>query len=405
MTENRNRRRFLSEYLLGKALCMLLVAILTVGAFLAPKMISSLYDAKTLMQVQYVDMNLNTYAVDYDSFSEKLERIALAAAYGGEFAALDVEETGETLSDSELTEIVSREIGKLAGAGGFLCEKGWWSDLTRENLTRRKKETFYLKNGDTAREEGTMQELKPIPFWKLEFMMTDEQKEAAAIYLKDVDAKETALLYNEADTLTVLLDAEFHKIYAAALDGAAGSTLAERYGIYFGGLNVTIREQDSNDYDHEIGDEIAYSLLGAWREYWELDNVSAIWRNGDDAGRNLMGAVCFSSDPDGAEGSAETAMNGAEIAESADAEMKNGTVSISAAAAGANETTGKAGDVIVEAGAQESGSSLIENRKESPEVRLEAGCMLESHDASGSPWEGTYRERYGCKVFFEMLQF
>ena len=73
---------------MGKALCILLVVILTVGAFLAPKMINNLYDAGTLMQITYMDLDLSTYAVAYTSFPEKIEAIARAKAAGERLSVL-----------------------------------------------------------------------------------------------------------------------------------------------------------------------------------------------------------------------------------------------------------------------------------------------------------------------------
>ena len=61
---------------MGKALCILLVIILTVGAFLAPKVINNLYDAGTLMQITYMDMDLSPYAVSYVKMEDKLQAIA-----------------------------------------------------------------------------------------------------------------------------------------------------------------------------------------------------------------------------------------------------------------------------------------------------------------------------------------
>ena len=111
---SRKEKKWISlDNMMGKALCILLVVILTVGAFLAPKMINNLYDAGTLMQITYMDLDLSTYAVAYTSFPEKIEAIARAEAVGEKLSVLSSEETDEKLSDEELVEITNGEMEEL----------------------------------------------------------------------------------------------------------------------------------------------------------------------------------------------------------------------------------------------------------------------------------------------------
>ena len=169
-------RWFSLDHMMGKALCILLVVILTVGAFLAPKMINHLYDAGTLMQITYMDMNLSPYAVAYNSFQEKIEAVARAETAGDKLAFLPAEESGEKISDEELVEIVNREMEAVAERTVMTVWDGWWEEMTKENLISREKNTAYVQPGSGMGDHDPGQEMAPLHFWTLTFELTQEQQ-------------------------------------------------------------------------------------------------------------------------------------------------------------------------------------------------------------------------------------
>ncbi len=388
------------EPLTGKALCILLVVILTVGAFLAPKMINSIYDSRTLMQTRYVDMHLNTYEVAYNNFQEKLERIANVCAYGEELSVLPVEETAQAVSDKDLTAIVNQEIGKLAEEKAFLCESGWWGSLTEENLVRREKKTAYVRSHADARGETLWKEMPPLQFWVLEFMMTEEQIKDAEKYDaarqeyidKMIDAGQTVsaeMPTRAVSSIRVVLDAEFYKVYALSLDGA-GDVILSEYGLFLGELAGIWREYEVLP---EYRREVVYLMLDAWSAYWGVNYLDRGLIASDYSDGNMIGRLCFPNDTVLAE---ENDKEG-EIAEGA-GEMESVSISDEAN----SQTRGK--EVKTDKGGivdMMYADVTAEDADGGATIDLEAGCRVEVYETTDLNWT----QEYGCREFFEMLQF
>lgn len=272
MTERKEKRgtspvRPSLDNFMGKALCILLVVILAVGAFLAPKVINNFYDARTLMQITYADMELSPYAVDYVTMEDKLQAIARVKTAGGSLSVLPTgEESSGGISNTELTEAVNREVGELRWDLGTFYSEGWWDMLTEESLVSRKKYTVY---GIPDEGEGeASQEMAPFQFWVLQFARME-------VY----DGKETADKYPvesgyATDRIMVCMDADFYKIYAFAFAGNTNS-MAEQYGwvlsdIFDAGYREgyvakTISEEERQD----LRINLTRDLLGGLTEYWD----------------------------------------------------------------------------------------------------------------------------------------
>lgn len=294
-------RWFSSDALMAEIVCILLVVILVIGAFLAPRMINSLYDAGTLAQIEYMDMDLNTYEVAYSNFEEKMKAIGMIKAYGEEFSILPVEETSKSISDEELTELVNQEIGKLAEADGFLYDGGWWSSLTEKNLTLREKETLYVQHHIGMQENDALQDMPPIEVWALTYEMTEAQEkmwikenmeEAELLEETEVLASGEGTVDSAVDLsvveynlesvpkrLTVILDAEFYKIYAAALSGASASAYIDKYGIpvwefvgnrYADVAQNAVVQQMDKERQIAVSWDAAYRIGEAWSGYWGI---------------------------------------------------------------------------------------------------------------------------------------
>lgn len=372
----RNSRRLFSlDSLMGKALCVLLVLILTVGAFLAPKLINNLYDAGTLMQIAYVDMDLSPYAVPYTVFQDKIMAVARAQTAGSTLAALPAEEPADRISDEELIEIVNEEMEKAGENLRVLFEESWWSVQTADNLISREKRTVYMR--PPAGGEDVSQEMTPFQVWTLTFAVTEKQDELV-VY----DGKERkSFIQYATDRLLVCMDADFHKIIAVAVRGDRQRT-QELYGwdmIFLFGASPnapeSVRRKDAL-YDHTYLKEeqmyLAADIRQGWVDYWDITLKDHLYQI-DDAG--TLGAYLIFEDEtagtrEGSFGKAET--SGAAMA----AGYPKGTVPP---------------DVFPK-------ESVL---AEMGEVFLEAGCKVE--------WEATddniWILKAGCEEFFEMMQF
>lgn len=398
--KKRQRLPISIEPFTGKALCILLVVILTMGAFLAPKMINSIYDSQTLMQIRYVDMHLNTYEVAYNNFQEKLERIANVCAYGERLSVLPVEETAQAVSDKELTAIVNQEIGELAEENMFLCESGWWSSLTEENLVRREKKTAYVRSHAGERGETLWQEMPPLQFWVLEFMMTAEQKKDAEKYDADrpkymdtmIEAGQivsTEMPARAVSSIRVVMDAEFYKVYALSLDGA-GDVILPEYDLLLGELaGIWAQYEVLPEYRREI----VYHMLDAWGTYWGVNYLDRGLIASDYSDGNMIGRLCFPSDTVPAE---ETDREG---------EFATGTEETEAASMSEGVNEQKVGkEVKIDKGGVVDmvyAEDAAEDADGGAVINLEVGCRVEVYESADLNWT----QEYGCREFFEMLQF
>lgn len=267
-------RWFSLDSLMGKALCVLLVVILTVGAFLAPKIINNLYDAGTLMQITYMDMDISPYAVPYTTFQDKIEAMARARTAGKRLTALPVEETADRISDEELVEIVNEEMGMAENSMNPLFIEAWWDAHTVDNLVSREKHTVYMRT--PAGQEDAPQEMTPFQVWTLTFEVTEKQDELVVYSGKD----KRALSQFATDRLIVCMDADFYKIVAIALQGERDKS-REMYGwdmVYAFGADPEapsdIRKAAalySDDlYMSETQVYLASEIWAPWVDYWDL---------------------------------------------------------------------------------------------------------------------------------------
>lgn len=300
--KNGKRRELFSlDSFLGKALCVLLVLILTVGAFLAPKLISNLYDTGTLMQITYMDMDLSPYAVNYLTMEDKLQAIARVRTAGGSLSVLPAgEEASEAESDAELAEIVREEINEVGGGLNLFVVEGWWVTLTEGNLVSRTKYTLYGRpEGDGG---DTSQEMAPFQFWVLQFARDEEEGTAESADRKDVvtdmdaENKYAAEPYYATDRLVVCLDADFHKIYGAAFAGDP-ETIEYMYGWNLPELfNVDMDravEWAPNAGRQELKMDLTGELLAYWADYWDITPDEQIYYA--DKQNALTGAMLYRS--------------------------------------------------------------------------------------------------------------
>ncbi|MEY8524986.1 hypothetical protein AALA90_18445 [Lachnospiraceae bacterium 38-10] len=376
---SRKEKKWISlDNMMGKALCILLVVILTVGAFLAPKMINNLYDAGTLMQITYMDLDLSTYAVAYTSFPEKIEAIARAKAAGEKLSVLSSEGTDEKLSDEELVEITNGEMEELKDSFVMPFWEEWWSGLSEKNLVSREKNTLYAQPGE---QEGTSgSEMAPVQFWTLTFEINENQKviqeeeyRRMMEGMKGVDSWPPFAFVSRK--LIVCLDADFYKIYAFGIEGEQdkiwiqyemyGWEFPDIFGMVFpttaGGEYSKIISNDINDTQMMLTDH----FVADWSAYWGVDTEDDVVY-GAAAQGEIMGYMIF---PNG-EGEADDASGFYE------GDGENKYVDTSS---------------VIEYADWSGGDGML----------LAVGCA--------GQWDGEDNElwiqRAGCREFFEMMQF
>lgn len=400
MKRERYARWFSLDSLIGKALCILLVIILTVGAFLAPKLINNLYDAGTLMQITYVDMKLSPYAVSYADFEDKLQAIARANTAGDHFMTLTAEEREDKISDADLAEAVSREMGLASEGMRVLFYEGWWGDLTEENLISREKNTLYMQPQGNRTDGDSYQETAPIQFWTLTFELTEHQMEEALGgkfgNLSDLSEEEKRIIEEEkkiamksiytTDKLMVCLDTDFYKIYAVAVEGD-GEKISDMYGWYLPELFRTVPEgtradaaieemygfSEYTDLQMFMTDQIVEGFVKYWDVTPEDKNIYK------DIPGELTGCVAFPGD------TVET--EGAEDAQQADKLFKKEDF----------EVVGADGTVIK----QFSTDTFDERNSETVnEILLEVGCQGKFDEVNA-----LWIQKAGCRHFFDMMQF
>lgn len=393
---------FSLDSLMGKVLCILLVIILTVGAFLAPKLIGSLYDAGTLMQITYVDMELSPYAVVYASFEDKLRAIARADTAGDHFMTLSAEETDKKISDAELVEAVNREMKQARDGLSILFFESWWGELTEGNLVSREKNTIYMQSQRSGTEESSLQETAPIQFWTLTFELTEEQieEQIKAVFLEEYDklseterktfVRENVSRYT-TDRLIVCMDTDFYKIYAVAVEGE-GSRIAGMYGwelpeIF--GMPLQTGMMDGNRYIEQDYLELRMYLtdqtVECWADYWNVTpEDKRVYLN---IGGEMSGGMVFreKSEAETGEGT-ENASESTDFADSA-AEVEYGG---NTAAAG-SEIVVDNDEVVMW------GTDSVDDG----EILLDVGCQGGFGDQDSTLWV----QKTGCRNFFEMMQF
>lgn len=318
----------------GKAACVLLVLIMAAGAFLAPRVINNLYDKGTLGQIEYMDMNMSTYEVAYSDFGEKLEAIGTMADEGAEFFLLRINESPDAVSDEELTEAVKREIGKLTKANGLLYREGWWTDLTTQNLTLREKDTIYVQRSMGGEEGKTLQNMLPAECWVLTYEMTEAQTDMWIKEFKDEwrswamtdegEEIETVYDFEIMETkremipkrLSVILDADFYKIYAASLSETVNGYI-EEYGIdlwmFMGDAEDNAKAMGiyAKDIQHMVDEDITEYLAAAWINYWGIrpDAEAVKEIEVGNAGASMLRTEVFSRTADGDNGEGRASLD------------------------------------------------------------------------------------------------
>lgn len=390
--KKRAEKWFSLDSLLGKSLCILLVVILTVGAFLAPKMINNLYDAGTLMQITYVDMDLSTYAVAYTSFQEKLMAIARAKTTGDRLVALTAEETDEKISDEELVRFVNQEMEEKKG--DVLLNEDWWSRLSGENLVSREKVTVYAQTQMSSQDDTAGAEMAPIQFWILSFEVTDEQKTYRKYEYEEMMKEEKVQIVGDSpeyvtDRLIVCLDAEFYKIYAMATAGDELDML-DMYGWDLPMLfTVDLENRYWADDDMYLRMDLTNMSMAGWADYWDvMPEDKDIYLN---IQGELSGCMAF------LDGQAETGDAGADTETETDNEAAVG---------------GMKSEVVIEKmydGEYDAyildpaGGIVYGNRNggNKNEILLEVGISGNFAGSDNSVWI----QKSGCRDFFEMMQF
>lgn len=390
--KRRTEKWFSLDSLLGKSLCILLVVILTVGAFLAPKMINNLYDAGTLMQITYVDMDLSTYVVAYTSFQEKLMAIARAKTAGDRLVALTAEETDEKISDEELVRFVNQEMEEKRG--DVLLNEDWWSRLSGENLVSREKVTVYAQTQMSSQDDTAGAEMAPIQLWILSFEVTDEQKTYRKYEYEEMMKVEKVQIAGDSpeyvtDRLIVCLDAEFYKIYAMA---TAGDELGimNMYGWDLPMLfTVDLKNRYWADDDMYLRMDLTNMSMAGWADYWDvMPEDKDIYLN---IQGELSGCMAF------LDGQAETDDAGADTGTETDNEAAVG--SMESGVVIEKMYDGEYDAYILNSASDVTYGDIDEENKK--EVLLEVGISGNFAGSDNSVWI----QKSGCRDFFEMMQF
>lgn len=162
--------------LLKTAFGIVCVALLFGMALAFPRLYYKHYDNKILSHASFIDINISTYEVEYESFGEKLRALLSAISSGEGVHALQVDSTGYEMSKAEFTRIVNQELKNLKEKTG-LIEK---VRLKKKDLSLYERYIFY--GGDSK------ENFKGINCWKLVYK----------------NKKRKVILY---------LDEEYHKIY------------------------------------------------------------------------------------------------------------------------------------------------------------------------------------------------
>ncbi len=263
-------RRWGGEQLLAQAVCILLVLILAVGAFCAPRMISSVYDSRTLGLIKSQNMKLATYQVTYADFEEKLEAIAASNAYGYHTSLLPVEETGTDITNEVLTNSVNKEIAELGKAGVLCC---YFSVNASQLVSREKYMLYGRKEAVDAGQENPLSGENPLDgleVWKLSYVIPVEEKDTE-------------------ERLTVIMDTAFYKLYGYYMEdtvwpgrdedtdilGAAeivimeGSLSGRKIKDVAGESNIQYAEAVVGNYS-DLFYEACLTMLDGWSLYWKI---------------------------------------------------------------------------------------------------------------------------------------
>lgn len=209
------------------------IFLLFLCALLVPEIIASVYDSRTLEKAEYLNEEVKTFEVSFQTFEEKLDALARCSEDGTAIHAVKTEEAEQKLDDGELTDIVAEEFYRLAEYG--ILELDF--TLTPEFLMSREMYSMY-----------TMEQTDPVQgfyYWRLTY--GDEEKQ-----------------------MTVYLDTEFHKIYFVRWKYGDGDSEAQAAM----GQAVTGKFYDVymfRDYHEEYESFLVEDWLNRWLLYWEVE--------------------------------------------------------------------------------------------------------------------------------------
>ncbi len=405
---------------MGKALCILLVIILTVGAFLAPKVINNLYDAGTLMQITYMDMDLSPYAVSYVKMEDKLQAIARVKTAGGFLSVLPVGEEAEGgVSGAELAEAVNREVGELRWGLGTFFSEAWWSTLTEGSLVSRTKYTLYGRPDGEGND--TSKEMAPFQFWVLQFVRVESSDEEGKEnkYLTDSD--------DITDRIMVCMDADFDKIYAFAVAGNV-DRIEEVYGLEL--MEIFDKDGEVRGYAEasllpeerqRLRIDLTADIMAGWAEYW--DTVPEERAYYMDVQNELVGVYVYRDE----ESAAKADGGGKEGSVGVDSEEETTEIVVDAKTGMTSQTElseaerralalekavmgyGQEGERLIYN--YEAGEAFLFSAEEIETSGFkEEGDMLLTVGAQGQAVRGeestaVWIQKTGCRDFFDMMQF
>lgn len=395
---------------MGKVLCILLVLILTVGAFLAPKLIGNLYDAGTLSQISYMDMDLSPYAVNYLTVEDKLQAIARVKTAGGSLSVLPAaEDDDDRTSDQALAEAVNKEIDALNYGLNIFFRESWWSTLTEENLVSRTKYTLYGRPEEG--EEDASQEMAPFQLWVLQFARTEAYDEARENnkYLTGADYV--------TDRLIVCMDADFYKIYGVAFAGNE-EMIRDLYGWWDlpeifavdGGEAGFVNAASVGGDMRGLRIDLTAQILGEWADYWDTTPGEQPYYL--DIKNELAGTFVYrSGEGEEAPEEEETDANAVSIEV---VDIEGNTISLSeeeekALAVEQAARYAEEGQGIVYA--YQTGELMIlpEEDIENLDFRKEGDMLLIVGAKGQEVWDEAdfpvWIQKMGCRDFFELMQF
>ncbi len=199
------------------------VGILFCGAMIFPQYYNVFCDNKILNQITYMDVSLSAFETSYESFIEKISTIAHCQAEGIVLRAVKVNEIEANMDNEKLTNIVKQEL-KTLYKKEVLVKK---VTIKEDMLSLREMYTIYTTDGE--------ENIKGINYWKIVY-----------------DTGE----YN----LTILLDAEYHKIYDILVKADALPLYEEikssKYGKDAINMKTDTAVTDNSFTVYEIADKI-----------------------------------------------------------------------------------------------------------------------------------------------------
>lgn len=210
-----------------------MLALLFAAALLMPELYFNYYDRKKEDQISYLDMEVDTFRVQYDSFEEKLLQLAENEKDGMVLEAALIREVTDEETKKELLSAMNRELNKMWWLDGI-----WQTDLgsvdewflSPEEVISCKLYTAYPAEEDSSQYQG-------ISFWSIECRGEDTKP-----------------------AMKVLLDTEFQKIYSMKIEEISENDFRKQMEEYYGMENWS-------------PEEWYYIWLDGITDYYELADV------------------------------------------------------------------------------------------------------------------------------------